>query len=296
VTPRRVSAALAWPAVTLASLLVGVIALTSAPARIGQGPPASRLLLDLPEVLVALAVASGALAVILVMAFGLALARKKGKDKDARLALWGMVLLPLVMAAVALWHDGSLERLLSGWHGAQTPPAGPEADPGAEPPTASEPLFTAAVGTLVLGAGLASLAAVGWMLFGGRLTERWSARAQDPLAGAVEDSLDDLRLEPDARRAIVRCYRRFESVLARSRFPRAPWQTPLEFMREALGRLPLPADAVRRLTELFEVARFSEEPLTSADRDAAWEALLRIRASLESGARPERQERDVAAG
>jgi uncharacterized protein DUF4129 len=80
----------------------------------------------------------------------------------------------------------------------------------------------------------------------------------------------------------VRCYRRFEQALARSAVARAPWQTPMELMREALGRLPLPAPPVSRLTRLFERARFSEEPMTAEDRDAAWDDLRAIRASLEA--------------
>jgi hypothetical protein len=124
------------------------------------------------------------------------------------------------------------------------------------------------------------------MLFGERLREWWvgtrSRAAAAPLAEAVDESLEDLRAEPDARRAIVRCYRRFEQALERSRVARAPWQTPMELMRDALGRLPLPGAPVSRLTRLFERARFSEEPMSSEDRDTAWDDLCAIRASLEA--------------
>jgi len=63
-------------------------------------------------------------------------------------------------------------------------------------------------------------------------------RAKRPsrLSEAVQDGLDDLANEPDARTAIIRCYRRFERVAARASVPRAPWQTPEEFMRETLRR------------------------------------------------------------
>lgn len=282
---RGAVSALVWPFVTMTSLLVGMIALASDPARTGEGPPASRLLLDIPDALATLAVASSALAVMLLLAFALALARRSGKAQEVRRALWGMALLPFVLMIATLWHGGLLERLSLSWSGFDAPGTGPgETDRGSAPPT-SVPIFTAAVGALLLGAGLASLGAVGWILFGDRL-KRWTARAiamREPLVGAVEDSLGDLRLEADARRAIIRCYRRFEHALARARLPRAPWQTPLEFMREVLGRLPLPPGAVQQLTGLFELARFSDEPLTPADRDAAWEALLQIRASLPAG-------------
>ncbi len=98
---------------------------------------------------------------------------------------------------------------------------------------------------------------------------------------AIEESLDSLRLEPDARRAIIRCYRRFEHVVADWGLPRAPWQTPTEFMRKALGRLPVPAAAVRRLTEAFEISRFSHHPVGPADRETALGALIEIKTALE---------------
>jgi hypothetical protein len=141
------------------------------------------------------------------------------------------------------------------------------------------------VTALVLGAGLGSLGVLLWVFFGDRLARWWagpfSLRRSDALVEAVGESLDDLAREPDARIAIIKYYRRFEQVLARSRVPRAPWQTPTEFMRAALERLALPARAVQKLTQLFEVARFSVDPLGLADRATACESLDAIRASLE---------------
>ena len=103
----------------------------------------------------------------------------------------------------------------------------------------------------------------------------------EPLSEAVQDGLDDLASEPDARAAIIRCYRRFERVAARARVVKAPWQTPDEFMREALRRLVLPHRAVDRLTRLFELARFSAHPLGSAERDTARACLEDIKSELE---------------
>ena len=62
--------------------------------------------------------------------------------------------------------------------------------------------------------------------------------------------------------------------------PRAPWQTPDEFMRETLDRLALPRRAVDRLTRLFELARFSLHPLESPERDLARACLEEMRAAL----------------
>ena len=106
------------------------------------------------------------------------------------------------------------------------------------------------------------------------------ARAASPLEAAVDDSVEDLRAEPDARRAIVRCYARFERAAAASGVERKPWSTPMEFMREALRRLPLPRTAVPTLTGLFELARFSHHPLGPSERDRALAALDEIRTAM----------------
>ncbi len=106
------------------------------------------------------------------------------------------------------------------------------------------------------------------------------ARRASPLEAAVDDSVEDLRAEPDPRRAIVRCYARFERAAAASGVERKPWSTPMEFMREALRRLPLPRTAVPTLTGLFELARFSHHPLGPSERDRALAALDEIRTAM----------------
>jgi len=98
---------------------------------------------------------------------------------------------------------------------------------------------------------------------------------------AVEESLDDLRHLPDARLAIVRCYGRFERVLATADVRRLPWQTVLEFMRTALKVPRLPDADVRTLTGLFEIARFSRHELGPEHRERAWQALMAVKAALE---------------
>jgi hypothetical protein len=281
----RSPSSLWWPALALGGLLVGVMALISEPSRDGSGHPAGRLLLDLPDAVWGVATVAGSLAIMLWFAFLLALARRHQKDPKAGRSLWSVLIFSLIVTAVALWHRDLPQGLL-------LRPPDPQAmldeqkttRPGMDGPAISLPLFTGVVGALFVGAAIASLGIACLVLFGDRLAEWWGrTRAQrHPLAAAVDESLDDLDGEVDARLAIIRCYRRFEQVLASSRFPRAPWQTPLEFMRDALARLPLPPVAVERLTRLFERARFSNEPLALADRDTAWGALLEIRQRLDA--------------
>ena len=145
----------------------------------------------------------------------------------------------------------------------------------------------------VAAVGFGSLGLVLWLCFGDRLQRQTGGFAgpRGPLAGAIEDSLDDLRREPDARTAIIRIYHHFERALGAADLPRRPWQTPVEFMRAVLGKLPVPAAAVQSLTGLFELARFSRHPVGAAERDGAWRSLLEIRAALE----PDSERPDAAA-
>ena len=288
-----------WAALAAGSLAVGLVALASGGGGDWTGRPPARLLLDVPRGLVTLAVVTGCVSVVVFIAFLLALARHQGRDREVRSALRALLLLPLVALAAAIaLRNTPLERLFIELPGRWGAPSLEDAL-GPEGAATALPVVGTVMALVIFAAALASLALVVWLVIGERLREWLAGRAApagDPLAGAVEESLGDLRLEPDVRLAILRCYRRFELVLARSRMPRLPWQTATEFMTAALGRLPLPADAVRQLTRLFELARFSAEPLGSADRDVAWDALQRIRASLDDAAARAAEHEANAAG
>ena len=155
-------------------------------------------------------------------------------------------------------------------------------------PLSAPSLLNWTFGLVALATALGALVVVTLVTFGDRLLAWWdTAEPPDeelavPLSEVVDESLDDLRADPDARRAIIGCYRKFERVTAGSRLERKPWWTPMEFMREALRRLPLPPAPVRTLTGLFELARFSQHALGPAERDRALAALLDIKASLEA--------------
>ena len=144
-------------------------------------------------------------------------------------------------------------------------------------------LVTWSFAVLAVFAGLGALGLALWVSLGARLArpdDDDGGPAASPLEAAVDDSVEDLRAEPDARRAIVRCYARFERAAAASGVERKPWSTPMEFMREALRRLPLPRTAVPTLTGLFELARFSHHPLGPSERDRALAALDEIRTAM----------------
>jgi hypothetical protein len=154
-----------------------------------------------------------------------------------------------------------------------------------EPPPPAPFFVSWTFAVLALVAGCAALGLAIWFASGGRLA-RWFERPEreapppSPLTEAVVESLEDLRGEADARRAITRCYARFERAAAASGLERLRWQTPMEFMRVTLSRLPAPPAAVQALTMLFELARFSDRPLGRGERDRALDALDEIKAAI----------------
>src|SRR5579871_5638841 len=100
------------------------------------------------------------------------------------------------------------------------------------------------------------------------------------LAAAIGESLDDLRADGDLRRAIVAAYARMETVLADTGVPRHPAEAPQEYLERALRSVDTSAMAARRLTDLFERARFSHHEPDSRMRDDAIEALAAVRDEL----------------
>jgi hypothetical protein len=97
-----------------------------------------------------------------------------------------------------------------------------------------------------------------------------------PLLGAATDALFELGAEADPRKAIVRAYRALEEGLVRDE-RRAPAEAPLEF-RDRLVAAGAPLPPARRLTELFEIARFSDHVVGPEQRDEAMASLEALRA------------------
>ena len=113
-----------------------------------------------------------------------------------------------------------------------------------------------------------------------RLAPRPRRAPPEVLAAALDESLDDLRTDPDVRRAIVAAYARMETALAAAGVPRHHAEAPLEYLERALLTLDTSASAVRRLTDLFEWARFSHHEPEPSMRDEAVEALIAVRDEL----------------
>src|SRR5215218_7610825 len=120
-------------------------------------------------------------------------------------------------------------------------------------------------------------------LRGGRLPRDRSGLAEE-LAAEIGDAIDDLEAEPDARRAVIAAYARMEGALGRHGLRRRPSETPYEYLARVLLDLRAPAEAVRRLTDAFERAKFSHHEIDGARKREAIGALVAVRDGLEAAA------------
>ncbi len=117
----------------------------------------------------------------------------------------------------------------------------------------------------------------------------WSARARrsvssdkatraQTLAAVVNDSLEGVRNEGDPRRAVIVAYATMERMLAAHGFPRRAFEAPLEYLARVFQNTD--AGALRTLTELFELAKFSHHDINLAMKEKAVSTLTTIRDGL----------------
>jgi hypothetical protein len=103
---------------------------------------------------------------------------------------------------------------------------------------------------------------------------------EEDLAQAVDTTIEDLRRERDARRAVIAAYANMERVLAAHGFDRRAAETALEYLIRILRGLEVRESAVRTLTQLFEYAKFSSHEIDAAMKEKAIGALEDIRNDL----------------
>lgn len=108
--------------------------------------------------------------------------------------------------------------------------------------------------------------------------------ADEPVADAVvavlDEALDDLGDERDPRRAVIAAYARMEDVLADHGLGRRPAETPYEYLARMLTDLRASERSARRLTELFEWAKFSTHDVSERMRLEAVGCLTSLRAEV----------------
>jgi hypothetical protein len=98
---------------------------------------------------------------------------------------------------------------------------------------------------------------------------------------AIETTIDDLRSEKDARRAVIAAYAAMERTLARHGLARHRSEAPLEYLANILRGLHVRESAVVSLTRLFEFAKFSGHEVEGVMKEEAIDALVAIRDDLQ---------------
>lgn len=273
--------------------LLLVLAATVGPAPTPTGDPGARVTVRLPAPVQAVVLGLLALSTIIL----LSMQRRRPRTDEAlpsrearRVPSW-LAALPVLVLALGCYlawrhwagQDGQpIERAFAAIAGLLDLLA------LADKPSTSVPSFDLAIAGLLLALAVGAFVVMTLVAMAERLEAWWArpgaARSAPAGAAGVDDLRDDLRAEPDARRAVIRAYGRFERALATVRAPRAAWQTPAEFMRSTLARVRVPAAPVARLTGLFEIARFSAHPLGAEARAAACDCLDEITSALDEDA------------
>ncbi len=113
---------------------------------------------------------------------------------------------------------------------------------------------------------------------------RPSPGAEESVAAILDEGLDALMAEHDPRRAVIAAYVAMERALARKGWARRAHEAPTEYLARVLGVAPGRAQDLGRLVGLYEMARFSEHPVSPAMRDAAVDSVRRLRAELQGPA------------
>jgi hypothetical protein len=136
------------------------------------------------------------------------------------------------------------------------------------------------VSALIVAAVLAI--AAGLVLHGVRFRKRASplAKVAEQVREAVEEGLEELESDTDPRHAVIAAYARMEAALARVGLPRKRPETALEYLDRLLALLDARGPAARRLTELFQLAEFSDHVIDAEMQREAISALVELRDDL----------------
>jgi shikimate 5-dehydrogenase len=127
-----------------------------------------------------------------------------------------------------------------------------------------------------------------------RAREEGRKAVEEAIVDVLGDTLDDLRRERDPRRAVIAAYARLERTLAEHGFPRGSAETQTEYVARILHELDVDRAAVRRLTDLFSRAKFSQHAVDIPMKDEAIDALEHVRDELrEAAAREEAPESEL---
>lgn len=282
--------------------LVGVVAVAatgSTPSGTADGRPPADAVLDTFFTIVLLLY----LPAIALLVYGLLqrkeIAREIASGRHRRMNLLAfLALVTLVTAAVSFRLANGQFRLGGGDNevvdaGRTTRRPAPGLDPTGD--TGYDPEFAWIPAIVVVALAVIGIAA--YVLASRRRKMRLAAEegVAEAVAESLEETLDDLRAEPDPRRAVIAAFARLERALASSGLPRVPAETAEEYVGRVLARLEVERTAVRELTDLFAEAKFSQHRIDAGMKEHAISALERVRDDLREAARRGLEEQEERA-
>jgi hypothetical protein len=271
----------------LAGMLVGLIALVAVASR-GHSPAGNATTHGIDSKLIWEFVLVGVLAlfivcfpvalwVIVTTRLETAVSQEKRRQRTVKRVLVFLAILLVAVVVAVLRADGRHHKPKP----LATPPSG-----GAGVNTHNNPgkpiPFDWLPAIVMLSIALVGAVVVAYLMFRRPPTRRpTQAELAARLSAVLDDSLDDLRAETDPRRAVIATYARMEVTLAGAGLPRAAAETPLEYLGRVLRELlHTSAEAVARLTALFERAKFSTHEIDAAMKNDAIDALATMRDEL----------------
>lgn len=218
----------------------------------------------------------------------LRLPKRPGRNDTGRRSLFGLLLYLIVITAAftILRHGLQQDRPVPPGEGdadlAFPPTAVPGQPPRPEAAPARGPRFmwplAGGAAALIAAALIAAL-----IVRRGRDEAGPTPEELEALSAALDEALDDLRREPDPRRAVVAAYARMEQALTVFGLPRRPSETPYEYLTRA-GRTLEAEEAMSSLTELMELAKFSAHAIDEPMRLRAIDALTSVREEVRAAA------------
>jgi len=223
-----------------------------------------------------------------ILVYGLmqrkAIAREVASGRYRRAGLVSFIVFALLFAGGVYWRGRDWqpavpienevgEPIFPGSDYPSTP-VPPDAEAPYEPQFAWAPVLVI-LGVAALGVAAALLAA-----------RRRASALEDTdlvaetLADVLDDTLEDLRREADPRRAVIAAYARLERALTAHGFPRRRAETQQEYVARILDDLYVDRRSVRRLTDLFTQAKFSQHDVDVGMKEEAIAALEQVRDEL----------------
>jgi len=136
-------------------------------------------------------------------------------------------------------------------------------------------LVTLAFAVLIVG-----LAALVLTLWHKRPRPEDEGTADEGLLSDIDAGLEDLSTIKDPRAAVIACYARMLRAAAAAGVDQRASDTALEALHRLLENHGVTEPSARRLTLLFERAKFSNHPIDETMRTNALDALLEVRSEL----------------